>query len=108
MARIVASGTPDTRLNFVGSVEDMREAFGERFDVPDGYLNTASIGIPSVAVADAVAGAVAEWRVGAARPPQYDLQVAAARASWSRLVGVPAARVASGASVSQLVGLVAA
>lgn len=86
----------------------MREAFGERFDVPDGYLNTASIGVPSAAVADAVAGAVAEWRGGAARPPQYDRDVAAARANWARLVGVPADRVASGASVSQLVGLVAA
>jgi selenocysteine lyase/cysteine desulfurase len=86
----------------------MREAFGEWFDVPDGYLNTASIGIPSVTVADAVAEAVAEWRVGAARPPQYDRHVAAARANWARLIGVSADRVASGASVSQLVGLVAA
>lgn len=86
----------------------MREAFGERFDVPDGYLNTASIGIPSVTVADAVTDAVAEWRVGASRPPQYDRYVTAARASWATIAGVPVARVASGASVSQLVGLVAA
>ncbi|HEX6356962.1 aminotransferase [Actinophytocola sp.] len=85
-----------------------RVAFGERFDVPTGYLNTASIGIPSVTVADAVALAVAEWRVGATVPPQYDRYVAAARAGWARLVGVPAERVASGASVSQVVGLVAA
>ncbi len=86
----------------------MREAFGERFDVPAGYLNTASIGIPSSAVADAVASAVADWRVGVARPPDYDRHVAAARAGWARLVGVPTDTVASGASVSQLVGLVAA
>ena len=86
----------------------LREALGERFDVPDGYLNTASIGVPSVAIADAVAGAVAQWRIGAARPPQYDRDVEAARAGWARLAGVPADRVASGASVSQLVGLVAA
>jgi selenocysteine lyase/cysteine desulfurase len=80
----------------------------ERFDVPDGYLNTASIGIPSFAVADAVAGAVEGWRIGATRPPQYDGHVAAARAAWARLVGVSPDHVASGASVSQLVGLVAA
>lgn len=86
----------------------MREACGASFDVPDGYLNTASIGVPSIAVADAVAGAVAEWRVGASRPPQYDEAVARARAGWARLVGVSSDRVASGASVSQLVGLVAA
>jgi selenocysteine lyase/cysteine desulfurase len=86
----------------------LTEAFGERFDVPAGYLNTASIGIPSVTVADAVAGAIADWRVGATRPPQYDRHVAGARAGWARLAGVPVERVASGASVSQLVGLVAA
>ncbi len=86
----------------------MRTAFGERFAVPDGYLNTASIGIPPASVADAVTQAVADWRVGAARPPDYDQHVAAARGAWARLVGVPAERVASGASVSQLVGLVAA
>ncbi|TDV46404.1 aminotransferase class V-fold PLP-dependent enzyme [Actinophytocola oryzae] len=86
----------------------MRTAFGERFDVPIGYLNTASIGIPAAGVADAVAGAVAQWRVGESRPPQYDEDVATARAGWARLVGVEPDRVASGASVSQLVGLIAA
>ena len=86
----------------------VREAFGERFDVPVGYLNTASIGIPPATVADAVAEAVADWRVGAARPPDYDRHVATARDAWASLVGVAPAHVASGASVSQLVGLVAA
>jgi selenocysteine lyase/cysteine desulfurase len=92
----------------VGRFDSVREAFGERFDVPVGYLNTASIGIPSVTVADAVTEAVAEWRVGAARPPRYDRHVAAARAAWARLVRVSPEHVASSASVSQLVGLVAA
>jgi selenocysteine lyase/cysteine desulfurase len=86
----------------------VREVFGARFDVPTGYLNTASIGIPSASVADAVAEAVAEWRSGVSRAPQYDRHVAAARAAWARLVGVQPERVATGASVSQLVGLVAA
>src|SRR6476469_91079 len=85
-----------------------RTAHGERFDVPDGYLNTASIGIPSAAVVGAVAEAVAEWGRGGARPPQYDRYVTAASAGWAGLVGVTPDRVASGASVSQLVGLVAA
>ena len=76
--------------------------------MPTGYLNTASIGIPSAAVADAVADAVTGWRTGAARPPQYDRYVAAARNAWARLTGVAPEHVASGASVSQLVGLVAA
>lgn len=86
----------------------MRAWEDARFDVPTGYLNTASIGIPSAAVADAVADAVTGWRTGAARPPEYDRYVAAARTSWARLTGVAPEHVASGASVSQLVGLVAA
>jgi selenocysteine lyase/cysteine desulfurase len=86
----------------------VREAFGGRFDVPTCYLNTASIGIPSDAMAEAVADAVSEWRVGGAKAPQYDPYVARARAGWARLVGVPPEQVASGASVSQLIGLVAA
>ena len=86
----------------------MREVFGASFDVPTGYLNTAGIGIPSAAVADAVAEAVTGWRTGAARPPQYDRYVSAARSAWARLTGIPPEQVASGASVSQLVGLVAA
>jgi selenocysteine lyase/cysteine desulfurase len=86
----------------------VREVWGAAFDVPTGYLNTASIGVPSVAVADVVADVVTGWRTGAARAPQYDRYVAAARAGWARLVGVAPERVACGASVSQLTGLVAA
>jgi hypothetical protein len=86
----------------------MRSAFGERFDVPAGYLNTASIGIPSATVADAVAAAIGDWRCGAAQPFEYDAPVAAARAGFGALVGFPADRVAIGASVSALVGQLAA
>jgi selenocysteine lyase/cysteine desulfurase len=85
-----------------------RTAFGADFDVPDGYLNTASIGIPSVAAADAVAAAVADWRTGAASAPDFDEPVAAARAGFAALVGVGPERVAIGSAVSPLVGLVAA
>ena len=86
----------------------MRTAFGESFDVPDGYLNTASIGIPSTTAADAVAAAVQDWRTGAAQPPDYDPAVAAARAAFGDLVGFPADQVAIGATASGLLGLVAA
>lgn len=86
----------------------MRSAWGQQFDVPAGYLNTASIGVPPAAAADALAEAVDAWRRGAARPPDYDEHVATARAAWARLTGLDPADVATGASVSQLVGLVAA
>jgi selenocysteine lyase/cysteine desulfurase len=86
----------------------VRSAFGHCFDVPDGYLNTASIGVPPVAVADAVVEAVRGWRGGARRAPDFDEPVAVARAAFARLVGVSADRVAISGSVSPLVGLVAA
>lgn len=86
----------------------MREAFGETFDVPAGYLNTASIGVPPSGVADAVAGMVADWRRGATHAPDFDHPEQVARTAWAGLVGVPAERVAIGGSVSQLAGIVAA
>jgi selenocysteine lyase/cysteine desulfurase len=85
-----------------------RRALGAGFDVPDGYLNTASIGIPSAAAGDAVAAAIHDWRTGAARPPDFDDPVGRARAGFAALVGVDVDRVVTGSAVSALVGLVAA
>ncbi|NIH84323.1 aminotransferase class V-fold PLP-dependent enzyme [Amycolatopsis granulosa] len=86
----------------------MRTAFGAGFAVPDGYLNTPSIGIPPAAVAGAVAGAVEAWRTGAAQPTDFEPLVARARQGFADLVGVPAGRVAIGASVAQMLAMVAA
>jgi selenocysteine lyase/cysteine desulfurase len=86
----------------------VRVAYGQGFDVPVGYLNTASMGVPPDFAADALVRGIDRWRGGQARPPDYDQDVAAARRAWASLVGVPAERVAAGATVSQLVGLVAA
>jgi selenocysteine lyase/cysteine desulfurase len=86
----------------------MREAFGERFDVGDGYLNAASIGVPPAPAADAVAAAVDAWRRGAAVPPDYDDPVEAARTGFAALVGVAPDRVALGTAVSGQLGLIAA
>jgi selenocysteine lyase/cysteine desulfurase len=85
----------------------MRSAFGFDFDVPDFYLNTASIGIPAAPVADAVMEAMQGWRSGAGRPKDFDKPVAEARAAYARLIGVTEDSVATGGSVSELVGLVA-
>ncbi|MHA6625968.1 aminotransferase class V-fold PLP-dependent enzyme [Pseudonocardia sichuanensis] len=86
----------------------MRTAFGQEFDVPEGYLNTASIGIPPADAGAAVAAAVAGWRAGAGSPGDFDEPVARARAGFADLVGVAAERVAIGPAASALVGLVAA
>jgi selenocysteine lyase/cysteine desulfurase len=90
------------------SVSVVREVFGEKFDVPAGYLNTAAIGLPFARVADALVDTIAQWRPGALELADFDADVATARDAWARLVGVAPSDVATGAGVSQLVGLVAA
>jgi kynureninase len=89
-------------------VASIRTAFGQSFDVSPGYLNTASVGIPPLFAADVVAQAVERWRTGSDRSNAFDADVAAARKAWASLIGVAPENVAIGASVSQLVGLVAA
>jgi selenocysteine lyase/cysteine desulfurase len=86
----------------------VRHAFGADFDIPLGYLDTASIGVPSRAVADAVVGAVDRWRRAADGPFDHDSAVEQAREAFARLVGVSSDRVAIGATVSQLLAPVAA
>jgi selenocysteine lyase/cysteine desulfurase len=86
----------------------VRIAFGQSFDVPDGYFNTASIGIPPKVAVDGLTAAVQRWQSGQDVPSDFDADVRAARKAWGSLIGVDESRVACGASVSQLVGLVAA
>ncbi|MFE3268642.1 aminotransferase class V-fold PLP-dependent enzyme [Streptomyces sp. NPDC059215] len=70
------------------------------------YLNTASTGLLPARAVTALSAAVAS--VAAGRPADMFADVEAARASFARLVGVPAARVAAGASVAVYSGLIAA
>jgi selenocysteine lyase/cysteine desulfurase len=92
----------------VGRVSPVREAFGEKFDVPLGYLDTAAIGVPFARAADTLVDAVHTWRAGSTRVSDFDDDIAVARGAWAKLVGARPSHVATGTSVSQLVGLVAA
>ncbi|WP_221354974.1 aminotransferase class V-fold PLP-dependent enzyme [Streptomyces beigongshangae] len=70
------------------------------------YLNTASTGLlPTRAVAAVRAGVES---VAAGRPQDMFADVEASRASFARLLGVPAGRVAAGASVAVYTALIAA
>ncbi|RLK62090.1 aminotransferase class V-fold PLP-dependent enzyme [Actinokineospora cianjurensis] len=86
----------------------MRTAFGERFEITPGYLNSASIGVPPARVAGAVAAAVRRWAEGLDNAPAFDPDIATARAAWAALVGADPTEVAIGTAVSQLVASVAA
>ena len=71
------------------------------------YLNTAAIGVPPRSCVEAVQTAVAQWAKGELAAADFDPFVASARASFARLLGVGVETVAIGATVSELVGLVA-
>lgn len=72
------------------------------------YLNTATYGLAPVEAAEAVLGAERGRRDGRLDVGAIDEAIAASRALFGQLVGVPAHRVAVGSQVSQLVGVVAA
>jgi len=78
------------------------------FDAEVVYLNTATLGLPLRRAWRALQAAQGQWRAGTADPLAYDLPLAAARASYARLVGAPASEVAVGSQVSVFAGLVAA
>lgn len=85
----------------------MRRCFGQDFDIPRGYLNTTTLGIPPRAAVRALHESIDDWATGKLRAPDFDADVAAARAAFATIAGVGAERVAIGASVSQLVATVA-
>jgi len=76
---------------------------------PDrGYLNTASVGIPPLGAVEAMVATLDGWRRGVLSPLDFDEDVTRARVAWASLTGVPADQVAIAATVSELVGQVAA
>jgi selenocysteine lyase/cysteine desulfurase len=72
------------------------------------YLNTASFGLPPAPAWEALEQALADWRPGRTSWEDWCDATDRAREHFAALVGVPADRVATGASVSYLVALVAA
>jgi selenocysteine lyase/cysteine desulfurase len=76
---------------------------------PEGtYLNTASYGLPPARAWSALQEALADWRGGRTSWEGWNDTADVARASFARIVGAPAERVAVGATASGLVGLIAA
>ena len=78
-----------------------------QFNPSGHYLNTASIGVPPRACVEAVRQSLDRWARAEHSAADFDPFVASARASFSRLIGVPAECVAIGATVSDFVGTIA-
>src|SRR4051794_38798081 len=72
------------------------------------WLNTASYGLPPDSAWEALQGALEDWRGGRTSWEHWGDFTAGARAAFAALVGVAPEAGATGATVSELVGLVAA
>ena len=72
------------------------------------YLNTASYGLPPQPAFEELQRALDDWRRGRTSWEHWGESTERARAAFARLVGVSAGAVAIGATVSELVGLLAA
>jgi selenocysteine lyase/cysteine desulfurase len=78
------------------------------WDGESGYLNTASYGLPPRPAWEVLQRTLADWRAGRTSWEGWSTATDRSRASFARLVGVPVADVAVGATVSQLFAPVAA
>ena len=71
------------------------------------YLNTASYGLPPAPAWEALQSALEDWHGGRTSWEHWGVPGEEARASFARLVGVPAETVAVAANVSTLLAMVA-
>ncbi|SEH49207.1 Selenocysteine lyase/Cysteine desulfurase [Mycolicibacterium rutilum] len=85
-----------------------REAFGAHFAGAAGFLNSPTYGLPPRFVVEALHDCIARWQAGTMDVPSFDESTRAARTGYAALAGVPADSVTMGATVSGLLGLVAA
>jgi selenocysteine lyase/cysteine desulfurase len=74
----------------------------------DRFVDTASYGLPPTAAWDELQAALSSWRRGGSSWEPWAETVERSRQCLARLLGVQADAVAAGASVSELVGLLAA
>ena len=73
-----------------------------------GWLNTASYGLPPKPAWEALQSALSDWRCGQGSWEAWGESTERSRKLFARLIGVRTDQVAVGATVSELIGLVAA
>jgi selenocysteine lyase/cysteine desulfurase len=78
------------------------------WDAQPGWLNTASYGLPPRRAFDELQTMLADWRAGRTSWESWDTSTQRARSAYARLIGVDADDLCVGATVSQVLGPVAA
>lgn len=82
--------------------------FRDRFAAGRGYLAACTLGLPADVTRDAVLSDLERWASGTASAAGYSATLERARGHAATLLGVDAARVATGSQVSVFTGLAAA
>jgi selenocysteine lyase/cysteine desulfurase len=85
-----------------------RRAFGAEFVGAEGFLNSATYGLPPRFMIDALHRCIDQWRSGTMDVPSFDAHVRAGREAYAALIGLPVEAVVMGGTVSSVLGLVAA
>lgn len=85
-----------------------RHAFGAEFTGAAGFLNSPTYGLPPGFLMTALHGCLAAWEAGTLDAKSFDDPVAAGRAGYAALAGVPVESVGMAGSASAALGLVAA
>ncbi|AKS30573.1 aminotransferase class V-fold PLP-dependent enzyme [Mycolicibacterium goodii] len=86
----------------------MRTAFGAEFSGAQGFLNSATYGLPPQFLVDALRRHIDEWQSGTLDAGSFDESVRRARAGYATLTGVPTESVVLAGSTSAALALVAA
>jgi len=85
----------------------MEQWAAERFELVPGYLNTATLGLPTRASLEVLQRRIAEWRTGTLHAPSFDADVERCRTAYATLADTDPSRVAIASQASVVAGLVA-
>lgn len=85
----------------------MEQWAAERFEVVPGYLNTATLGLPTRASLEALQRCITEWQAGTLYAPSFDADVDRCRTAYAALANTDPSRVAIASQASVVAGLVA-
>ena len=87
---------------------NMQEWAAERWEIIPGYLNTATLGLPTRTTLEAVRRNLDDWQAGLLHAPNFDHDVARSRNAYAQLAGTDPANVATVAQASVTASLVSA
>ena len=91
----------------MSDAEVVEQWAADRFELVPGYLNTATVGLPTRASLEVLQRRTAEWQAGTLYAPSFDADVDRCRTAYATLANTDPSRVAIASQASVVAGLVA-